>query len=188
MKHTLGMLAGLLFAFSSFAQATVAWNSPTGPITTNGFQGNSGPMSGVNAYRFGLYAGPTGSPLDSLTLLGLTTNNFSIPGTFTPVSSVLLPFANGEPISFQVRGWSLFAGANYASALSYALSAGSPLAYLGTSGVGAYIVGSGVPLQSAAFVLTPVPEPSSLLLGTLGIILTLLLCPRRASQQKPPQP
>lgn len=188
MKQTLGILAGLLLTLTSFAQGTVIWNPPSGSITTNDFQGHTGPISGVDAYRFGLYVGLVGTPNESLTLLGLTTNNPALAGTLGSVNGVLLPFANGEQISFQVRGWSLFAGSSYASALSYAVGGGDPSAFLGVSGVGAYIVGSGAPLQSAAFALTPVPEPSSLLLGTLGLLLTFLMYPRRARGPKSSQP
>ena len=180
MKLTLGILAGFLLTLSSFAQGTVTWNSPT-LITTNDLQGTTGPISGVDHYRFGLYIGPSGAPRDSLMLAGLTTNNPAIPGRFTSVPNLILPlFPNGQQISFQVRGWSLFAGTTYEDARNYALADNSPLAYLGESGVGAYIVGSIVPLQSANFELTPIPEPSSIILGTVGLILVFLLGQRRA--------
>ena len=74
----------------------------------------------MDHYRFGLYVGPSGTLTDSLILIGLTTNNPSLAGTFTPVNGLLLPFADGQQISFQVRGWSLFAGPTFESASSYA--------------------------------------------------------------------
>ena len=77
-----------------------------------------------------------------------------------------------------MRGWSAFAGPTYESALAYALGGGDPLAYLGQSALAIYTIGAPGPLQSGNFVLTPVPEPSTVLLGMVGMFLIFLVCPR----------
>ena len=187
MKLTLSILGGFLFALNSFGQGTLTWIPPASPITTNNLQGSSGPISGAGQYRFGLYIGPLGAPESSLTLIAATTNALAT-GTFSPVNNVLLPgLPNGQQITFQVRGWSAFAGPSYESALAYALGGGDPLAYLGRSVLGNYLIGSPSPLQSGTFVLTPVPEPSSVLLGMVGMFLIFLMRPRARQAGKTTQ-
>jgi len=178
MRLTLLILSGYLSALPSFGQGTVNWNPPSSPITTNNLQGSTGPISGAGQYLFGLYVGNLGDPESSLTLVRVTTNALAT-GTFSPVNNVLLPgFPNGQQITFQVRGWSSFAGPSYASARAYALGGGDPLAYLGQSALGNYLIGSPGPLQSGAFVLTPVPEPSTAALGVVGLLVIFLVRPR----------
>jgi len=185
MKLTLLILSGFLFALPSFSQGTVNWASPSSPLTTNNLQGSNGSISGAGQYRFGLYIGALGTPESSLTLIAVTTNAL-VSGAFSPVNNVLVPFALGQQITFQVRGWSSFAGLTYESALAYALGGGDPLAYLGQSALGIYPIGAPGPLQSPTFVLTPVPEPSAVLLGMAGLLLALLVGSRRKLGLKSP--
>jgi hypothetical protein len=183
MKLTLLILSGFLISLSSFGQGTLSWVPPGSPIATNNLQGSSGSISGAGQYRFGLYIGSAGAPESSLTLVALTTNALAI-GTFSGVNNVFTPFANGQQITFQVRAWSAFAGATYESALAYALGGGDPLAYLGQSPAGNFVIGSPGPLQSGTFVLTPVPEPSAVLLGVTGGLLILLVSRVRKRRQQ----
>jgi len=181
MKLLLSAAIGFWFTLNTFGQGTIAWNTPTSPITTNGL-GNSGPISGAGNYRFGLYVGPSGSPQDSLTLVGLTTNGIA-DGSYVQQSfSLPSPYDFGTTISIQVRGWSAFSGMTYEDALSYALAGNEPIAFLGQSTVTPYTIGSPVAYRPGAFELTPVPEPSTLTLAVVGASGLLLLTPRRRSR------
>lgn len=184
MKLTLLIAYSLLVVLASFGQGTVNWSPPSSAINTNDFQGNSGPISGAGQYRFGLYIGVLGAPESSLTLITVTTNALAS-GTFSAVNNLPVIFANGQQITFQVRGWSSFAGPTYESALAYALGGGQPLAYLGQSAPGIYPIGAPGPLQSSTFVLTPVPEPSTLMFSAAGSLLIFLLGRHRLRGQKP---
>ena len=153
-------------------------NTGTTQITTNSLTGATGPTSGGGNYLFGLYVGPFGSPLNSLSPVGFATN-ISLPGLFgTSGNFVNVGFSAGTPISFQVRGWSTFAGNSFEQATAYASGANFPNAYLGVSAPGFFTVpssgsvvlfGTG-PGQVGGFQLTPIPEPSTTALGLLGML------------------
>ena len=184
MKKLLLLAAFLGASVSLFAQGTVTFAnlaSQNYRLTTNSAPGgpNSGLMSGVNAYRIGLYAGPSGSAEGALTLVGIATNS-SVPalaGYFNGGSPFTLPagFATGTEIAFQLRAWS------YASGLSYESAAGDPSAALGKSALGFVTPGGGTVLPGALFGTGPgqlstgfeiapiIPEPSSIALGLLGL-------------------
>ena len=180
--------ASALFGVNARAQGVVDFhNTGTTQITTNSLTGATGPTSGAGNYLFGLYVGPFGSSLDSLSLVGLTPN-ISLPGLFgTSGNFVNVGFpAAGTQVSFQVRGWSTFAGNSFEQAYAYAAGANSPIAYLGVSAPGSFTVpssgsvilfGTG-PGQVGGFQLTPIPEPSTTVLGLLGV-LTLSIGLRR---------
>jgi hypothetical protein len=173
-------------ALTTSAQSTIDFRNTAGTaISTNDLAGHSGLISGAGNYLFGLYMGPFGSNPDALLLSGLTANG-STAGLFgTAGNPVPIGFPVGSQVSFQVRGWSGFAGSSYESALAYATGGNLPLAYLGTSTPGSFTVpasgsviifGSG-PGQVRGFELTPIPEPSAAMLGVLGLGL-LGLCAR----------
>jgi len=179
--------AAALAGTSATAQGVVDFhNTSTTQITTNSLTGATGPTSGAGNYLFGLYVGPFGSPLNSLSLVGAAPN-VSAPGLFgTSGNFISTGFAPGTQVSFQVRGWSAFAGNSFEQAYAYATGANSPIAYLGVSAPGSFTLpGSGAvilfgtgPGQVGGFELTPIPEPSAAVLGLLGV-LTLSIGLRR---------
>ena len=157
-------------------------NTATTLITTNDFQGHIGNISGAGNYSFALYLGPFGGSRDSLTLLAFATNG-PFPGRFDGGNQVLL--SAGAQVSFQVRGWSSFAGNSYEQAYNAAIS-GTPGAHLGESTIGFFTVPAGPetieifgtgPGQVGGFALTPlaVPEPSAYALLALGLGSALLI-------------
>lgn len=187
--------AAVLMALASITgrgQGTIDFrNTPSTPITTNNLQGTSGLISGAGNYRFGLYVGPFGSSGGSLTLVGLGTNG-AIAGQFNGGSGVIAGFPSGTQVSFQVRGWSSFAGNNYDQAFTYATGGNLPLAYLGQSTLGFFTVpnsgsviifGTG-PGQVGGFELTPIPEPSTYVLSLFGLPLLVALRRGRTTRQK----
>jgi hypothetical protein len=85
----------------------------------------------------------------------------------------------GTQIRFQLRAWSLFAGTTYDAARTAALSDPNNVAY-GVSGLGTTTLGGGLVtpgslygtsagLLTQGFQIAPVPEPSSIALGLLGL-------------------
>src|SRR5436190_19052513 len=118
------LLAALLgTTASALAQGNVSFRNNASTsfyiTTNNAARTASGPISGVNAYRIGLYAAPgTGASAQSLVLIGLATNNGALPGRFLGPSPYVLPagYAPGTPITFQIRAWSFAGGLSYEEA------------------------------------------------------------------------
>src|SRR5688572_17577479 len=116
MKTTWALLMALFIAVVANGQGSVGFNNTsTTRIYTNNGSGGFGLMSGLNAYRIGLYVGPLGSAESSLQLVGLATNAFGIPpfdGRFNGGNPFYLPggYPGETTIAFQVRVWSSFAG------------------------------------------------------------------------------
>lgn len=170
--------------FGLHAQTVDFANSSTTLIRTNQPGGASGGIAGAQQYRIGLYVGTVGSPASSLTLVGLGTNaplagrfNANPSGGFFTLPS---PYASGNQLAFQVRAWSLASGTSYEAALA------SGAGWLGTSTLGVTTLGGGTVLPGSLFSATPVvdangnlpvtgfdlqpvPEPSSIALGLLGL-------------------
>lgn len=189
MKKLLLLATLLGTAASALAQGNVSFRNNASTsfyIYTNTFNGsltgqdpNTRLMSGTSAYRIGLYAAPgTGAASNSLTLVGLATNNAALAGRFLgPSPYVLTGYAPGSPITFQIRAWSFAGGLSYEEALT---SAANPLDIaLGASALGtvtpsdaaspvALLFGTSAPLVQG-FEVKPVPEPSSIALGLLGL-------------------
>lgn len=191
MKKLLLLAAiSLATVASSFGQGTVIFNnnaSTSYNLTTNNATGTApGVMSGANRYRVGLYAAVgTGVAEGSLQLVGLASNAI-VAGKFNGGSGFILPsgFAVSAPITFQLRAWTLGAGTSYEEAQNTALS-GNPLdVALGRSPLGTTTPGGDTPsgpvpagalfgtaagLLTSGFVVAPVPEPSTIALGLLGL-------------------
>lgn len=179
-------------ALTTSAQSTIDFRNTVGtPISTNDFQGNTGLISGAGNYLFGLYLGPFGNSADTFLLSGLAASS-STAGLFGTLGNpVPIGFLVGAQVSFEVRGWSSFAGNTYEQALAYAIGGNSPPAYLGKSAPGSFTVpssgsiilfGTG-PGQVGGFQLTPIPEPSTTVLGLLGV-LTLYIGLSRKKARK----
>ena len=187
MKKLL-LLAALLGTVASvLAQGNVSFRNNASTsfyIYTNDFTGTLGSptnrlMSGVNAYRIGLYASPTtGASAGSLTLVALATNSAALPGRFLGPSPLVLPagYAPGAAITFQIRAWSFAGGMSYEEALLN--GSVNPLRIA----LGASVLGTVTPSDAASPVavlfgtgnlvqgfMIGAPEPSSLTLGLLGL-------------------
>jgi hypothetical protein len=181
ISFSLAVIVGL--ACDACAQGTVVFaNSSATRLTTNDLQGSVGYTTGVNAYRIGLYIAPQGTTDPNVfslmppTAVNRTDSgdglfNGNPPGGFFGISNNI-----GQPIAFQVRAWSYFAGATYEEALVYG---GPETVYRGSSAIGQAdpATGSGsppllfgtLPGQVGGFMLTPIiPEPSTMALAVVG--------------------
>lgn len=176
MKKFLLACAGLLVAVGAYAQGQVVFaNTSTTLISTNNNAGAVGAISGAGNYRVGLYVGPAGSAAEALTLAGSALNS-PLAGRFSGGNPFAIPGAPaGTAIAFQVRAWSVAGGATFAEADQ----SNNPNVYRGVSALGtvtptaapnpaAALFGTG-PGQIGGFEITPVPEPSSIALGLLGL-------------------
>jgi len=187
MKKLLLLAITLGTAASMHAQGTVVFNNIAGGAfrlwTNNASFSASNLMSGA-AYRIGLYGSTDlGAAEGSLSLLLMTTNPAAAgaAGLFNGGNSAPIAGVGGAGTSlrFQLRAWSLFAGDNYAAAV--AAQALDPLnVATGVSALGTTTLGGGTTLPGAlfgtspgllqtGFGITPVPEPSSIALGLLGL-------------------
>jgi hypothetical protein len=190
MKKSFAVGFSLFVATITWGQGSVHFgNTATTLITTNDFQGHIGNIVGAGNYGFGLYLGSFGSSGDALTLTALATNG-AFPGRFD--GGNLVPLSPGMQFSFQVRGWSSFAGASYEQAYINAINGSEPSAFLGESTVGFFtaptagtieLFGTG-PGQVGGFALTPlpIPEPSTYALAGLGLCSLLLLWRRKRAR------
>ena len=184
------LLGAFLVAGSASGQGLVNFaNTGTTLIYTQStVTGLPGLTSGANAFKFGLYVGPLGTPAASLQLVGLATNAAPafLAGLFNGGRPFQLPspaYPAGTPISFQVRGWDFNVG-TWENALIGVDAYGNGGAMRGVSAVGFVtptdgstgvpdLLGTG-PGQVGGFTMTiPIPEPSVLALGVLGIAVLL---------------
>jgi MYXO-CTERM domain-containing protein len=170
---------------SASAQGTLNFANSTGTRLTNN-AGASFPAAGNSTYKAGIYWGPQGTAEGSLALLpagsnGVTTTWGPLSGIFSG-GTATFPVAGGTPIAVQIRVWTATYN-DYAAALAgqpthptEALGKGV-LQTLVLGAVGdppsapqdlAAPSGGGTPFQRFG-VLTPVPEPSSIALGLLGL-------------------
>jgi hypothetical protein len=209
MRTVWFLLAGLFTALIANGQGSVGFNNTsTTRIYTNNGSGGYGLMSGVNAYRIGLYVGPLGSDEPSLQLVGLATNAFGIPpfdGRFNGGIPFYLPngYPGGATIAFQVRVWSFAAGLSWEEASA---SFGSP--FLGSTAIGYITPAGGItptprlfgtspgqltglqyppssPSLAKLFIEPePVPEPSTYVLGVLAAMTAFVFRQHRNSSQR----
>jgi hypothetical protein len=195
MKTAGLLLLGFLFTASVHGQGVIVFANATTPdsrILTNLNGGNFGYMSGASAYRIGLYIGPLGSTESDLTLGGIATNATGLfSGLFNGGNPYRLPagFAPEVPIAFQIRVWTFSCGLTYEqassapgpcflgeSAIGYVtpgdINGGTPGILFGTAPGQLY--GLQVPPSGGQFgslaIATTVPEPSTFVLGALGLL------------------
>lgn len=170
-----------------FAQGTVVFNNVAGGafrLWTNNASGTASNLISGAAYRIGLYGSTDlGAAESSLSLLLMTTNPApaGAAGLFNGGSAAPIPGIGGAgtQIRFQLRGWSLFAGDNYAAAVAAQaldpINVATGISALGTTTLGGGTVlpgalfGTAPGLLASGFGITPVPEPSSIALGLLGL-------------------
>jgi hypothetical protein len=184
MKKTL--LASFAFAAScvmAFAQGQISFatfNTSVNALMTNTLTGTVATGSGYYAQ---LFYGAVGTPEDGLVALTNAPARLSVAGYVTTGSGGGTRYTQGAvvptgPTAFQVRGWSAALGEDYNAAYTTWLAGTIPTAVLGKSGIitsstttaptpPALLVG----LQS--FNLNPIPEPSVIALGALGLAAIL---------------
>jgi len=162
-------------AVSSNAQGTVNFSSSAGGscLVSNTTTGATSKIAS-GQYLFGLYLGATAGSISSTPAITITNSGFA--GVISTSTFVVPGAATGTTYFFVVKGWNLAAGTTYEAALASGLSG---LA-VGQSAVGQVTPGGGTGLAGNLFgnsgttvatpvLLTPVPEPSTMVLGGLGI-------------------
>ena len=185
LKTTIAALAGVLFAVSSFAQGTVTFNNTPSQAVVDSRTG-AAVVSGVAIaglyFTTDLGAVPDPSvPNDGFQLAATTVVAPSpiFAGVYSGGTAMVPGVLEGTQVLFQVRAWSV-GFANYAEALA----SGAPT-QVGASNTGILTVGGpSVPTPATSsfvqsFDITPVPEPSTVVLGLLGGLGAMLLLRRR---------
>lgn len=180
MKKLLLLAALCIATVSLHAQGTVSFsNSGLANAYKISYASDGTFISGAT-FRIGLYAGSAGTAEGALSLVGLATN--AAPAAAAGYFNGGNPFTvnglggAGTAITFQLRAWSLAGGATYEEALA----SGNPAYFAGRSTVGTTTLGGGTtpagvlwtttnPLGVTGFSVAPVPEPSSIALGLLGL-------------------
>jgi len=164
MKKLLLTVSLLVAAVTAFGQGQVIFANNAATKITNSATANAA----VAGTIVGLYVGATGAAESSLSLI--TTTNMFAAGLFAGGTRTLTGWSG--TVELQVRAWS--AGYN---SYEEALSLGSPAtAFAGKSGLMTVtlttsptpappLTGNGL----TPFLVTPVPEPSSIALGLLGL-------------------
>jgi len=188
MKKLLLLATLLGVTASAFAQGTIRFANTGSPagfdfrlFTNNASLSASNLMSGAGRYRIGLYGSTDSTAAEgSLTLIASVLNSPAA-GIFSGGDPYILPngYAASTPFRFQLRAWSVAGGASYEEAVTAGLL--DPLnVALGKSGLGLVTLGGGTVQQAAlfgtnpgqlssGFEIKPVPEPSSIALGLLGL-------------------
>jgi len=173
MKKTLLLcgLALLAMAGSTYGQGTVLFINDANSVIKFAPGVNGGTNIG-GAYTVGLYGGTFGTPEAALTLAGTTTIIGAAPGRFSGGTVNVPGVAGGGQATLQVRAW---LGATYAAATSKGQSAlwGQATGNLNpTDPARAITVAGGGGFTGFANVTSgapPVPEPSTIAFGLLGL-------------------
>lgn len=193
MKRTLLVIAAAtLVSVSAFAQGFVTFSNIGSPMT-NSLTG--APVANGTVFRAALYFLPDQATAPS-------TGDFDRNGhVLAPFTASLLPGgifnagtrtapdgnAAGSSGWFQVRAWETAFGTSYEQARDNSQPQGGRLALIGTSNIikvgplggGAIATPSLVGGGLKGFILVPVPEPSVIGLGMLGIGALLMLRRRK---------
>ena len=185
MKKLLLLAALVVGTATGFSQGNVIFNN-FAPNTnfrlwTNNATGSASNLMANTGthYSIGLYVGAVGTAESSLELVGTVGNAGLQPGYFTGSNPFQLPapYAAGTPINFQLRAWSVAGGASYEAARLAIVNGNLDIA-TGVSTIGTVTPSSAPPaplfgttagLLTRGFGITPVPEPSSIALGLLGL-------------------
>jgi hypothetical protein len=183
MKKILLTFTGILLAIGVQAQGTVNFANNAATAISNILTGARVPAG--SSFLAQLYYGPAGQTSDAAFIS--VTNN---PATFTLAGQVLAGARNtdiapGAVGSFQIRAWEASLGANWDLAYANWLTGANPTAVLGKSSIiqvttaNPFSVPPGTPTSLVTgtgltgFYLTPVPEPSVIALGALGLAAIL---------------
>ena len=193
MKAILLTLTSLLLTFSAHAQGTVEFaNDASTAIYT--YYGPLVPAG--NTYLAQLYYGPAGMIRDE-TFISVTNSpvGFTLAGQFL-AGTRYTTLPGGSTGSFQVRVWAAVLGSDWETAYVNWQTTNGPYAgkLLGKSGIIQVVVADpfAVPPQTPTSLVAsgfqgfwlrgfePVPEPSTLALGAVGV--TVLLWRRRKTR------
>jgi len=184
LKTTIAALTGVMFAISASAQGLITFsNTPSTPVvdSTTGAPVAAGVAIAGLYFTTDLTSTPNASIPNDGWVLGATVPVSAIlPGLYAGGERAIDGVAAGTPVLVQVRAWS--AGfASYAEALLN----GTAATLAGASNVGQVTLGGGIigtPSTSGfvqTFDITPVPEPSTIVLGLLGGLGAMVLLRRR---------
>jgi len=193
MKKLVTIAGMALVAASAYTQGTVSASSG-GNLLLNGLTG--APLVVGSTFKVGLYYLPDtgGNPptseqfINSGILLGPSVNISPVAGRYaTGTRSTPSTTLGGGQAYFQVRAWESAFGATYNEVLNNATPQGGRLGLAGVSDIvkvttgdpGATPAGTATAIGVPGFVLNPVPEPSVIGLGLLGVGALLLLRRRK---------
>jgi len=179
MKKILLLLSLLALPAAVFAQGTVVFqNTAATVLTTNDLVGHTGTVATGYKIRIGLYVGAPGSDPTAFSLVGIATNSGISAGRFGYVLTI--SGNNGVNVDYQVRAWTLASGLDYESANAAGTYKGVSLVGNVTPATGTqtspnlFSSTAGVPeftgqLANGFAITPPIPEPSSIALGLLGL-------------------
>lgn len=191
MKKTLITAAALVAAVNIYAQGTVTFANASASAVSNSL--TSARVASGTVFKVALYylpdspTAPTAAEFDNATIL-LPSVGFAAPGIFSG-GTRSAPTSGGGAGWFQVRAWETAYGDTYENAVR-APAQGGRLALVGTSNIMKVNLGNptitppttagtliGAGLQ--AFYVVPVPEPTTIGLGLLGLGALLALRRRK---------
>lgn len=193
MKKIVILLSGLLIAKASFGQGTVNFINSSGTAVTNALTMQR--VVGGNTFLAALYVLPDG-PMPNTAAFDLagtqvgTNSPFAAAGIYnggvqTAPSPPLLPGGGGSGW-VQVRVWEAAFGSSYLAARDNTTMQNGRLAIVGTSNIIRVTFGNPLSVPPGApatlinagiqtFLVSQVPEPSTIGLGLLGVGALILL-------------
>jgi hypothetical protein len=185
-KYTITLIASVA-ALTAFGQGTVNFSTPNGVYVTN--SSTQARVVTGSAFKAVLYylpdsaATPTTADFDSGEVLGAAANFGPLAGAFVGGTRTAPTAAPGGLGWFQVRAWETAFGADYATAsrVAGALVGTSNIFKVDTADPTTTPAGTATLLTGLlqSFVLYPVPEPSVIGLGILGLGALLMLRRRK---------
>lgn len=175
MKKLILTVSLVVASLSAFGQGVLTFQNNAATRITNGVTGVSS-ASGAAGTQVGLYVGAVGSPAGSLTLA--TTTALIAPGTFNAGNVTIAGFTGD--VALQVRAWlASTVYASYEAAIAGSIGGDTSVLAAQTT-VFTHTLTTGVVqpnnlnanpgfLANSGIRLVPVPEPSSIALGLLGL-------------------
>lgn len=185
MKKTLVYLASMLMAVGAYAQGTVIFQNSAAKIITNGVTGLPALAgTGFNAQLFlaNNFTTQPGATDWASYQSGSSVVNLGPANGRISAGTITVPAAGGASGWFQVRAWEATLGNSWDTAYTTWQSGAGGTAVLGWSLPFLHTTGNptGNPPTAASaltgmagFTMTPVPEPSVIALGALGLAAIL---------------